>query len=316
LDIIAFSESFLTLFALIGLGALVARLDIVDEHGASQLSALVVNVTLPAAIFVSVATEMSPDLLAAAPLVVLLGVGLGVLTYSLGRLISRKLDLSAGRRGVYAMATSCTNTGFLGIALVNAVIGPAAVVTAVLSDFATTINLFTFGVAGLGRAGKRLNPRLLLRNLCNPMFLALVLAVGWSALGLHLPSTLERLMRLVGDATTPLAMIALGHMLYASRRGPTFPPIQTGLIGVIRLVLAPLLLLAVVWCLPMTPETKAVCVLQAGMPTAMLTPILAQQYGDGADHRFGLSAAMVTTTASLLTLPLLTFLVRWLFGLG
>ena len=149
MDIVAFLEPFLILFSLVGLGALVAHLHIMGQKGVEQTSSLVLNVTLPAVIFVTVAVEMSPQMLTSVPLVVGLGVGLGVVNYTLGLLASRVLRMGARRRGVFAFAASCTNTGFLGIPLVGAVFGPVAAVTAFLFDFATTINVFTFGVAGL-----------------------------------------------------------------------------------------------------------------------------------------------------------------------
>lgn len=48
------------------------------------------------------------------------------------------------------------------------------------------------------------------------------------------------------------------------------------------------------------------------MPTAMLTAILAQQYG--VDHALGVRLAVGTTLASLVTLPPLILGVLWLFG--
>ncbi len=61
-------------------------------------------------------------------------------------------------------------------------------------------------------------------------------------------------------------------------------------------------------------EAKAVCVLQAAMPTAMLTAILAQQHG--ADHHFGVRAAFATTVLSLGSLPLVAWGVARAFGGG
>lgn len=308
----AFLEPFGILFALIGLGVLVARLGILDAAGTGQLSSLVVNVTLPAAIFVAVAGELSAELLASAPLVLVLGVGLGALTYAAGLGVARLTGMPPTRRGVYAFAAGCTNTGFLGLPLIAAVLGPTALVTAVLYDFTTTINIYTFGVAGLDRGGP--DVRRLVRNLLNPMFLALVLGMAWALAGLPLPPFLQRLLGLTGDATTPLAMIALGQMLYAGRRGARVDGRELGVLAFIRLVASPALMLGAVWALPMPDVTRAVCVLQAGMPAAMLTAILARQYG--ADERLGLAASLGTTLGSLVTLPALVALVVGVLGVG
>ena len=312
LDLSAFLQPFLVLFSLIAVGALVARLGILDGHGVAQLSALVVNVTLPAAIFVAVAADLSLDVLASTPLVVALGVGLGAATWGLGRLAGGALGLGPDQRPVYAFAAGCTNTGFLGIPLAGALLGPTALVAAVLYDFSTTINVFTFGVAGLERSASRLHLGRLLRNLLNPMFLALVLGVAWAVAGLPLRGALHEVLALTGNATTPLAMIALGHMLYASRRQAAAPGRALGVLSAIRLLLAPAAMLGAVWVLPLSAELRAVCVLQAGLPTAMLTAILAQQYG--VDHALGVRLAVGTTLASLVTLPPLILGVLWLFG--
>jgi len=303
----AFLEPFATLFGLMALGVLVARLGILDEQGVGQISALVVHVTLPAAIFVAVAGEFTRELLRSAPWVLTLGVASGALTYAVGLGIASLRSMPPEQRGVYAFAAGCTNTGFLGIPLIGALLGPAALVTAVLYDFTTTINIFTFGVAGLDHAGPRPDLRRLLRNLLNPMFLALVLGAAWALCGWSLPAVARRVLDVAGDATTPLAMMALGHMLYSGWRSTTVHTVSIGLLGIVRLLMAPALVLGAVWMLPMPTITKAVCVLQAGMPTAMLTAILAHQYG--ADHRLGLTAALGTTLGSLATLPALVALV-------
>lgn len=314
MTLLTFAEPFLVLFALIGVGALVARLKIMDREGVAHVSALVVNITLPAAIFSAVATDLSLEALTSVPLILALGVGLGAATWGLGHLVARRLALDDARRPVYAFAAGCTNTGFLGIPLAGALLGPGALVTAVLYDFTTTINIFTFGVAALDRSSSRLALGRLLRNLLNPMFLALVFGVGWAATGLRLPSPLERLLSLTGNATTPLAMMALGHMLYSARGEAPVPVAQWMSLSAIRLALAPLLMLGAVWWLPLPEEAKAVCVLQAAMPTAMLTAILAQQYG--ADHHFGVRAAFATTVLSLGSLPLVAWGVARAFGGG
>ena len=314
MNTLAFFTPFITIFALIGLGALVAHLRIIDEHGASQLVSLVVNVTLPVAIFMAVVSEMTPAMLASAPLVVLLAVVVGFCMWLLARALSRPLGLRPDQAGVYAFAAACSNSGFLGLPLVMVVFGPIAAVTATMADFAVTINIFTFAVAGLDQSGKRLDLRLLVKNLLNPLFLALVVAVLWSLTGVKLPSVATDVLRRVGDSTTPLGMIALGHMLKTGWGKARFRVLPLGVLGGIRLVVAPLLMLLLVWLLPMTPEAKAISVLEVGMPPALLTAVLARQYG--ADHHLGLAVSLLTTVASLVTLPLLAFGVRWLFGLG
>jgi len=312
LDLSTFLEPFIVLFGLIALGALVARLGILDGEGVGQISSLVVNVTLPAAIFGAVATELSAEVLGAAPLVVALGVGLGALTWGLGRLAGGALGLDACRRPVFAFAAGCTNTGFLGLPLVAALLGPGALVAAVLYDFSTTINIFTYGVAGLDRSSARLQSGRLVRNLLNPMFLALLIGVAWAVGRWPLPGPLREVVALTGNATTPLAMIALGHMLYSARREAAAPGRDLGVLCALRLLLAPALMLGVVWLLPLSPEIRAVCVLQAGMPTAMLTALLAQQYG--VDAAYGVQTAVGTTLASLVTIPLVALGVSALWG--
>jgi predicted permease len=327
LNTIEFLQPFLVLFGLIALGSFIAYLQILDAHAVRQISRLVVDVTLPAAILVAVITELTMDMLRAAPLMVLSGVALGLTAYALGLGVARFTNQPPPRRGVMAFACGCSNTGFLGIPLVGAVFGPAAAVLAVLVDFATTINIFTFGVAGLDRSAAHVAPhadaprndtpridvRRLIINLLNPMFLALVLAVGWSALGWGLPSPVAALLGAVGDTTTPLAMIVLGHMLYSARDRVQAAARHVGPVALIRLLIAPTLMIAAIYLVPgivlqLSPEARAVIVLQAAMPTAMLTPVLAQQYD--ADVPYGVSAAVLTTLIAMITLPLTALGIR------
>src|SRR5688572_20868336 len=115
-------------FLLIGLGAAIARLRLVDLGGARALSTYVFWVAFPALLIHSLASMPPPDA----------AMGAGLAAYTAGATAPLVVALLVGRaagwerqtRGGAAMASATTNTAFLGAPLAAALFGQAAVAPA------------------------------------------------------------------------------------------------------------------------------------------------------------------------------------------
>ncbi|MGI6376081.1 MAG: AEC family transporter [Anaerolineae bacterium] len=301
MSITALLTPFARLFLLLALGALLGRLHVITAEGSGQLSALIINVTMPAVTLVAVARDLSLDMLRMAPWAMVLVVVVGLILWATAMLAGRAARLQPGTRGAAALACGCFNTASLGIPVVQTVLGPVAAVYAVLADMGTNINLFTFGVAGLanGRSGRWYRP--ILKALLSPMFMALFVGGGWFATGWELPPLVADALDLLAGCNAPLSMLLLGYLIYSrARTGLAFTWPLLGVV-VTRLVASPLLMLALTAPLPLEPLTRATVILQAGMPAAMLSPVLAKEYD--ADVALAVTAAVVSTALAMLTLP-------------
>jgi len=125
--------------------------------------------------------------------------------------------------------------------------------------------------------------------------------------GLTVPALLDRAITLLSQAAIPVMLVILGLQMAEARQ---WPRARLGLIGVasfLQLVIAPLVALGLAGLLGLTGVTRQAAVLEAAMPTAVITTILAVEYG--LDAAFVTGVVVVSTLLSPLTLtPLIAYL--------
>jgi predicted permease len=209
------------------------------------------------------------------------------------------------------IASVFVNGGNYGLALNKFAFGDAALARAVVYFVFSTLAVYTAGVtlASLGRAEMTMG-RALAQALTLPTFYALLAAGVLRLSGWRLPLPLERPISLLGEAAIPVMLVLLGLQMAAVTEWPRSRLALMGLASFLQLVIAPLVGLMLAGALGLTGATRQAAVLEAAMPTAVITTILAVEYD--------LEAALVTGTVVLSTLlsPLtLTPLIAYLQGL-
>jgi predicted permease len=111
-------------------------------------------------------------------------------------------------------------------------------------------------------------------------------------------------LEIVASMTVPLVMISLGLTL--SSRGFKGRLTAIGVAGAVKLLVLPEV--AVVAALALgAPGASRLVMLQAGMPSMMLTLIIGERFG--LDTDFTASAILATTVACIVTIPLVQMLV-------
>jgi len=306
MSIVDLLTPFARLFLLLALGALLGRLRVITEDGSNQLTALIINVTMPAVTLIAIVRDLTPQMLRMAPWAMALIVVLGLILWIAAMIIGRATQLAPATRGVLALGCCTFNSASLGIPVVQTILGSVAAVYAVMADMGINVNLFTFGVTGLtsARNGRWYKP--ILKALLSPMFMALFVGAAWFATGLELPSMVADALDLLSGCNAPLSMLLLGYLIYSrARTGLTFSWPLVGIVAT-RLVISPLLMYAITASLPLDALTRGTVILQAGMPTAMMLPVLAKEYR--ADVNLAVTASVVATTLAMLTLPLTSWL--------
>jgi predicted permease len=193
-------------------------------------------------------------------------------------------------------------------------------------NFGMSFNLFAFGQEGLAQSGVffvgmsiatytvgifiasmgKASPRQALMNLLKvPAIYAVLLAVIFMHTGWKLPLPLQRTAELLGEASIPAMLVLLGMQLSAIRWNGQIRPLL--LANGLRLLVAPLVALGLVLVFGLTGVARQVGILEASMPSAVLTIVLATEYD--VEPAFVSAAVFTSTLASALTLtPLLAIL--------
>ncbi len=138
-----------------------------------------------------------------------------------------------------------------------------------------------------------------------PVIYAVIFAMIFNLLDWQLPLPIDRTVSLLSDAAIPVMIVLLGIQLYNSKLSKeTF---TVGLSNFLRLVASPILAVGLAFIFQLQGTAYQAGVLEAAVPTAVLTTVLATEYN--------IDPAMVTTTVVTSTLlspltvtPLLAFL--------
>ena len=302
----------LMLLGLIAVGQLLRLLALLPPDAPDVLARIIVQVTMPALIVVILArARFEPALLPA-----LVATTLALLAaLALGALWLRLLGADRPAQGSAGLVSAFSNTAFLGLPFILARYpgSASAATTAVVIDTVdTTILLLTLGVAFATAMASQRPPivpgprlpriaRALARLLLRPMIVAVLLGLALALADLPLPDLLAAPLTQVGQATPTLAFLTIGLGLdLRSLRGHALA--LAGIAG-IKLLVMPALVAGILLALEVRGDVAHAAVLQAAMPTAVVSAIIASDAG--CDPRLASAAAVVTTLLALATLPLI-----------
>jgi malate permease and related proteins len=268
---------------------------------AEVLNAWILGVALPALVLrVMHRVQLSVDLLLAASMMWVVFLGAMVCFHLLGRV------LRLGPKSVAALVLTggLGNTAFVGIPLVESLLGAPGMAVAVFVDqagsFLVMAIMGTFVAMRAAGGGKTTVGAVVRGVVLFPPFIALVLAVLTRPL--EFPGWVEVTLGRLGNTMTPLALFAVGFQLRSGGLRERLAPLGLGLSY--KLALAPVMV-AVVFQLLSSPAPVVwqATVLQAAMAPMVTGGIIAAKYD--LDPPLAASMVGVGIPLSLLTVPLL-----------
>ena len=299
----------LPVFALILLGFVCRRSGRMGPTGASELNRFVVWLGLPALLFSVVATSTwtqlwQPGFIAA------FTVGcLGVFAFTLGyRLLQKQPLVDAS---LDALGASYANTGYVGIPLCMLVLGDEALQPAMVASIVVVCVLFAIALAcvetGLhaGQGLLRTLGKVSWALVRNPLVVAPMLGALWAASDAQLPVPLATLLKLLGAAAAPCALVSLG--LFLAQPQPAGPVRGVWPLVGLKLLVQPLItwyLAFQVFALPTLWAYSAL--LLSALPTGTGPYMLAEFYGREGSRVS--RVVLLSTLGSLISLSLILVL--------
>ncbi len=294
-----FTSDILPIFVIAGVGFLLARLAVVDVRPMSRLTFYALA---PALVFNILVTSSLGGL----------DFGRMVLFYVLvagsaglmGRIAAIPLKLDRPALSAFMLVVMCSNSGNFGLPLVLLAFGREALTFASVYFVASATFSYTGGIL-LAASGRRSLRQALAGIARVPAVYAAAAAALTLGLGVHVPEGILRPVALLSDASLPMMILVLGMQLERA----TMPerPLVVAMAVMLSLVATPLAAFAIAHLLGLTGSALQAGVLQASMPTAVITTILALEFD--VDANFATSVVFVSTLLSPFTL---TFLIAYL----
>jgi len=288
------------IFVILGLGAWLRRIGLINDAFVEVGSRLVFNVTLPALLFISVAKTR----IGSSASLALIGFGLAatLLAWGLSELVAKFAVRVERDRGVVVQGSFRSNLAIVGLAYCVNAYGEAGLVAASLYVGMVTI---LFNILSVVTLNNSLHARQgvwpVIRSVAtNPLIIGIVLALPVSIAGLRLPAIVLQSGEYFANMTLPLALLCTGAAL--DFRSLRHDPRDTVLAAAGKLLLVPLLFVGggVAW--GFRGMELGILLLMSSAPTAAASYVMVRAMGGNAALAANIIA--LTTLGSLLTTSL------------
>lgn len=327
----SFLESFLVvaqkvalLAVLIGVGYICQKLRILDENSNKRLADLVMYFVTPCVIINAFSATLYPKeelipILKNIGIVAIVAVVLHVfMILCVGVIFKFKNE---NYRKVMRFATVFSNSGFIALPLAQSLIDTdtchegalyAAVYLAIFNIVLWTWGLIEMSGDTKGLSAKKifLTPGLIgvvvgLIIFTTPLYLN-----SNGSIGLKLPSVIADVLSSMSALNLPLPMFMVGFYLASANLLEAFKDIWSYLCLLLRLIVFPLIALAIMYMLGIRGNVLIVCVIGASAPVGATTTIFSAKYNR--DTELSVRLVSLSTLLSMLTMPLIIGLTQML----
>ena len=290
----------ITMLILLLMGYILVKLNVMDAAFRKGLTDFVIKFILPCNIIKSFIMEFDMQIMRSCIVVLLVSSATQVLSLILAKLLFNRAE--DGKRQPLLYTIQVSNAGFLGNPIVESLYGSQGLLYAALYLIPQRIMMWSYGITCFsGTRGKGVLKKVLTHPCIVAAFTGLVLLVTQ----LSLPIFLEKPLGMVGSCNTALSLLVIGGAL-AELDPRNVISTQALLCCFVRLLLLPMIVLAGCLALRLDPLVVQISVILAGMPAPLTSAMLSSQYGK--DEKFAASLILLSTVASMATIPALCLL--------
>lgn len=300
---------YFVLFAILFTGWFLRKINFIDDKMNRSINKLIVYFAYPCMIVHNIGTiEMSGTIMAQFLTTFFISLAMfyiyGAITYG----YSKARKLPAENSNVVEFAMCLPNDGFMGFPVAMLFFGETGLLFMLAHNAAMNFFTFTYGLKLMRRnesSGAKGTPKgavkALFRLITNPNIIALVLGFILSLCGGNIPEAVDEYLVYLGNISTPMAMIFIGSTLTRCRFLDIIKEFRTIEASFMKLVWLPIITLAAVYFLPITPLMKCAIVLGCSFPTAATVSMLAEQ--ENQDEEMACKILFLSTVVSAASIP-------------
>jgi len=307
-------SSISVIILLIGFVVILKALGLFKKEDGALFSKIVIQVTLPATIFLvlSHAKSLELDYL----LISFYMLSVEVIVLFLVWLVGKKLSISSRELGTLMLVSAFGSSALLGYVIIaqifpenNAVMSEAVMI----SELGVGIGLFVIGTMvaiffGESSGVKQTPLKSFVTFLKSPIFLAIVFGILYSFLSLPLHEEVFKeffsALSFVSAANTFFVVLSVGVLLEFTN---IMSIIKLVLIAIFfKLFVSPFLIYLLASTIPLESWQLEVALIESAMPSAMLSVVLAARYG--CDAKLASKLVFITTLISMISITLISSL--------
>lgn len=301
-----------TLFVMLAVGYVAGKLGIIDGTASKKLSELIIKIAQPALIIYSlVKMQYSAENLELGLKTFVLGIAVHLFMWLVAFVACIRIK-ELDERKILEFSMVFGNTGFIGIPILESLLGDVGAFMASFIVAGFNILLWTLGLAVIGR--KRDDIRLTVRKAVINKG-TVPSAIGFAIFVLpaflpsfRLPSFALSSLSYVASLCTPVSMLIIGALLSTRSAKQIFGSVKVYYLCLFKLVVIPLLVCIVMKLLGFADSWVIFATVISCMPAATSVSMLAELY----DVSAGFSAQGVGTTSllSIATMPCVIILAQ------
>ncbi|MGZ7120225.1 MAG: AEC family transporter [Methanobacterium sp.] len=296
-------ETIIPILLMIVIGYALRRFKVFRPDDAIILNKIVIYIAIPSLIFLALYNINLSILPVIAPITVIciiIGVFCGLISF----LFAKINNYSRETRWSIILTSAMFNSGLLGYPFVLGVFGIEGLVRAVFFDLGSMILFILFGILLLFIYGGKYQD-VLKRIFIFPPLWAVIIALFLNYLNLDIGFLATNTLKYLSGAAIPLIMISLGLSIEFRGIKENFKVIFS--VSIIKLIIAPLIASIIVLMLGMGGLERQVTIIEAAMPSAMVSLILSITYD--LDIKITAACIFASTILSLVTIPLILLII-------
>ena len=282
------------------IGFAAAKAGILTKEVSDGCTKVLLNVIMPFMVISSFFKEYDPALLK--------GIGISFLLWLVYAAIGILIGLVFVKKNnpnleVERICLMYQNAGFVGLPIAEMLFGQIGVIY--LAIYVACFHLFFFTHGTMVFSGK-ITRENFIKSVKSPMIPSIIIGLIIFLAQIKLPTQISSPLSSIGACATPLGMIISGGIIARSDISSTLRNKRAYLICAIKMIILPLIILAVSLLLKLE-QTIAVCaVVMAACPIAAFDVMFAEIYKKDAAYASGMFG--LTTIVCIATIPLLVML--------
>jgi malate permease len=309
-------ESILSIILIILLGYILKEKKWFDDSFSNNISKLIMNIALPASIFVSVLKYLTIEKLVSLSgglIYTFLSVIIG---YIVAWIMVKILKVKPGRRGTFINTVVNANTIFIGLPLNIALFGNESLPYFLVYYITNTVSTWTFGVILIENDNPEKNKtkkRFNWKKLLPPPLLGFLVALVFLVFKIPVPDFIHSALAYTGNIVTPLSLIYIGIVL--SNAGLKSIHFDKDTIFELfeRFIMSPCIMVILIILGTKIFGTMAALesktyIIQASAPALAVLPILANE--SNGDVKYATNVVTTSTVLFAIVVAVITSLVR------
>ena len=287
-------QQVLIMFLIAAIGFIAFRTGKISNEGSKTIGNLLIYISLPAVIVKGFMVERTEERMVG----LLISMAAAAVTLTICVVVSR---LCFRKDPIASFGAAFSNPGFFGIPLITAILDEGAVFY--IAPFIAFLNLlqWSYGVSLL--TGKKTGLKIK-TVLTAPFMIAIAAGLVLFFSQLQLPVLFTKTLDFCAGLNTPLAMFAVGVYLAQCRFGKMLKKGKLYAISAVRLLLIPLIVLALLTVIPgINNDIRYAVLIAAACPVGSNLAVYAQLHNK--DYTYAVETVAVSTLLCIVTIPLL-----------